>query len=194
MDPAQYDLNQSQWAPWTPPEIYRHLRAVDSVWYVVGGWALDLWHGETTRAHEDLEFCILRPDFPKFSAALADFDLFAASSGVVTKLENPAVPPKEGEQFWGLDRRNFTWAFDLMIEPGDETTWAYKRDPELTAPRSEMVHISNAGIPYLTPACVLLFKAKHQRPKDEIDFARALPKLSLHDRQWLQKSDRKSVV
>ena len=42
-----------------------------------------------------------------------------------------------------------------------------------------------AGIPYAQPEIALLFKAKATREKDEADFARVLPLLGLHQRQWL---------
>jgi hypothetical protein len=111
--------------------------------------------------------------------------LFAASETAMTKLGNVDVPPAEGDQFWGLDRAKGTWAFDLMIEPGDPSTWGYKRDPSFTAPRSVMIHRTRDGIPYLRAAAILLFKAKHRRPKDELDFDQALPKLNDTDRRWL---------
>ena len=49
-----------------------------------------------------------------------------------------------------------------------------------------MVSRTAGGIPYLNPAAVLLFKAKHRRPKDEEDFAYAVPKLPAAERRWLR--------
>jgi predicted glycosyl hydrolase (DUF1957 family) len=31
-------------------------------WWVGGGWAIDLWLGDQSRDHEDIEVCILRRD------------------------------------------------------------------------------------------------------------------------------------
>jgi hypothetical protein len=42
------------------------------------------------------------------------------------------------------------------------------------------------GIPYLAPEIQLLFKAKGRRPKDEQDFAIALPLLDEGSRVWLK--------
>ncbi|WP_425358733.1 nucleotidyltransferase domain-containing protein [Aminobacter aminovorans] len=42
------------WCAWHPTELARHLTGVSLPWCVVGGWALDLWHGHQTREHEDL--------------------------------------------------------------------------------------------------------------------------------------------
>lgn len=73
----------------------------------------------------------------------------------------------------------------MMIEDGTRETWIYKRDPAVTAPRADVTGITADGIRYLSPAAVLLFKAKHRRPKDEADFAAALPALSPADRRRL---------
>ena len=40
-------------------------------------------------------------------------------------------------------------------------------------------------MPYLVPEVVLLFKAKHDRPKDHADFAGVLPLLDPARQAWL---------
>lgn len=72
-----------------------------------------------------------------------------------------------------------------MGVPGDARTWAYRRDPSLTAPREQMVGTTEDGIRHLRPEAVLLFKAKHQRPKDEADFATATARMDATQRAWL---------
>lgn len=64
--------------------------------------------------------------------------------------------------------------------------WAYKRAPELVMQREKAVHVTTGGIPFLDPAVVLLFKAKHLRPKDSQDFDRLLPDLSAGQVDWLR--------
>ena len=48
------------------------------------------------------------------------------------------------------------------------------------------------GIPDLAPEIQLFYKADNRRPKDETDFAAALPVLTKPQRQWL--SDALSLV
>ena len=43
------------WGAWHPADLARRLHGLERPWCVVGGWALDLWHGRQTRDHEDLE-------------------------------------------------------------------------------------------------------------------------------------------
>jgi hypothetical protein len=63
--------DQEAWNAWHPQELARRLDRVDRPWCVVGGWALDLWHGRVTREHHDLEFTVLREDFSHFRRMLA---------------------------------------------------------------------------------------------------------------------------
>ena len=177
------------WDAWRPTELACRLKRVSRRWYVVGGWALDLWHGFQTREHEDLEFSALSDDVAVFRELLGELAFFTAHAGVVEFLPKTAEPPTHVAQLWGLDTAAGYWRVDMMIERGTPSTWVYKRDPTIRAARSEAIRTDEKGIAYLAPAAVLLFKAKHRRPKDETDFERALPKLSLADRvilkQWL---------
>jgi len=49
----------------------------------------------------------------------------------------------------------------------------------------EIVRHTPDGVPYLVPEVVLLVKAKHARPRDEDDFATALPLVDEPARTWL---------
>lgn len=179
-------LPHDAWSAWHPAALARRLSGVLRPWCVVGGWALDLWHGRETRPHEDLEFTILRGDFPVFRAIFRDLRLHAAGDGHVEPLAQNEAPPAGIAQVWCEDAAARCWRVDMMLEDGTPETWVYKRDPAIRRQRVEMVHVSAEGIPYLAPEAVLLFKAKYRRDKDETDFARALPKLNAAQRRWLR--------
>jgi len=179
-------ISDDAWLPWLPSELADRLKHAAGVWYVVGGWALDLWHGAQTREHEDLEFAILPGNVQEFRKILGELDFFTVHSGVIEHLAPAQSPPPHVWQLWGMDTRSACWRVDMMLEAGTSSTWTYKRDPAIQAPRSEMVRLNDAGIPYLTPAAVLLFKAKYLRDKDEADFKRALPRLDFAERTRLR--------
>lgn len=185
---SREEPDQEAWDAWHPSELARRLAGVSLPWCVVGGWALDLWLGYQTREHEDLEFTILRGDFRRFRQALRGMAFYTADSGIVAHLPDHEEPADSIWQVWCRDEVARSWRADMMIEPGTPEIWAYKRDPGLIRSRAEMVETTVDGIPYLKPAGVLLFKAKHRRPKDEADFESALPKLPAPERAWLKQS------
>jgi hypothetical protein len=177
--------DQEQWQPWSPDDLARRLSTVNRPWCVVGGWALDLWHGTQTRAHSDLEFTVLRGDFACFRKALGDLEFYAVKDGTFRLLCATCLPAEDVFQVWAYDRTAQAWRVEVMIEPGTTDNWVYKRDPSIVYPRAEMVLRSADGIPYLRPAAILLFKAKHTRGKDQIDFSHCLPDLPAVERVWL---------
>lgn len=176
------------WRPWSPRELADHLAGVHATWCVAGGWALDLWHGRETRRHEDLELAVPRSQFGALRAALAAFELFTAGDGALVPLPHDQEPPTGRHQTWVLDPLAREWRTDIFLEPGDATTWIYRRDESFALPRSGAIAHSADGIPYLRPELVLLFKAKAPRAKDELDFATALPLLDTSARHRLRES------
>ena len=172
------------WAAWSPQEVATRLAGVTAPWCVAGGWALDLWLGEQTRPHGDLEIAIQREDLPQIRAALG-LPLHVAGDGEVRRLADDQAPPHHRHQNWV--REGEAWRMDIMLEPGDAETWVYRRDPNLTAPRAWMVGVAGQ-VPYLKPQGVLLYKSKSPRPKDEADLARALPCLDHEARAWLNEA------
>lgn len=174
------------WDAWTPWEAAERLASVDVPWCVVGGWSIDLFVGERTRHHGDLEVELLRPDFDVARAALTGFRLFTAGSGEVRALEHDEAPPSEDHQVWVLDVEAQVWRIDVMLVPGDTDTWVFRRDHSITAPRSSMVGRDVRGVPYLAPHGSLLYKAKAARAKDEADLAACLPRMGADARSWLR--------
>ena len=174
------------WRAWTPSEMAARLAGIDVTWCVVGGWSIDCFLGRETRVHEDLEVAVLRPEWSRVRRALSDLVLHAVGDGEVRALGPHEEPPERVHQSWALDPVANEWRVDVMMEPGDATTWAYRRDESFTAPRDEIVGTTDDGIPYLHPRATLLFKAKYQRPKDEADLEVVLPHLEAADRSWLR--------
>ncbi len=178
-------LDDEAWDAWSPCELRQRLRGATLPWYVAGGWALDVWHGTQTRPHEDLEFVVLRKDANHFRAILHDVDFFTVKDGAIEYLPPSADLPSDVWQLWGADRRQGCWRVDMMMEPGTPDLWIYKRDHTLRMARSDAVRVSHAGIPYLAPIIVLLFKAKHYREKDRNDFDFCRKRLSAQERHQL---------
>jgi hypothetical protein len=155
-------------------------------WCVAGGWAVDLFLGRRTRPHADLDLAIFRGDEQRLHEHLAGWTLELAVSGVL----QPWVP---GERI--LRAVHEIWArspdggrLELLLNEHAGTEWIYRRDPAVRCPLAEVVTRSQAGVPVLCPAVVLLYKSRASRETDEHDFEQLLPALPAPQRRWLREA------
>lgn len=179
--------DENAWDAWSPTQLASKLKDLETDWYVVGGWALDLWHGSQQREHDDLEFAVSPQNAATTAAHLSELTFFEANAGELLSSDLGPDVSESSWQFWGADLTAGQWRVDMMLERGTTRHWQYKRAPDLTQRRDHAVRISTDGIRYLAPANVLLFKAKYCREKDELDFEAALPRLSAQDRHTLHE-------
>lgn len=171
------------WAAWHPDELARRLAGVAVPWCVAGGWAVDLWHGRTTREHEDLEIAVPSAGFGEIEAALAELEFDVVGAGRRWPVDSPAFGVMH--QTWAREPGTGLYRLDVFRDPHDGDTWICKRDETIRLPYDRMIRRTADGIPYQSPEVVLLFKAKHARAKDEDDLAGLLPTLDTGQRAWL---------
>jgi hypothetical protein len=175
---------------WTPDQAALALEGVSAPWAVAGGWALDLWLGAQTRTHEDLEIAVPAVFFSAVQSRLETLGLnvFDIVDGQAIALAPGEAPHPRMHQTWVMDPAVNGWRMDIFREPGDAGTWVYRRTGELGAPRAWANGRTAAGVPYVAPQIVLLFKAKAKRDKDEADFALVAPRLPAEAKAWLANS------
>jgi hypothetical protein len=144
---------------------------------------MDLFRGEVTRPHGDVEITIAAAGFPAIRAALSDLEFEVAGDGHLWPERSPAFD--RYFQTWGREPATGIYRIDVFREPHEGDTWLCRRDQTITRPFSDLIKHTPGGVPYVAPEVALLFKAKHCRPKDEHDFAGALPLLDPQARSWL---------
>jgi len=159
------------------------LAGVTAPWCVAGGWAIDLFLGEVTRPHGDIEIAVPAGRFAEIAGCFPDCDFCVPVDGALVPATAETLA--EGFQTWAVERAAGRWRFDVFREPHDGDTWVCRRDERIRRPYAEVVRHDPAGLPYLAPEIVLLFKAKHGGEKDQADFARAHPRLDPDQRRWL---------
>jgi hypothetical protein len=176
--------DDAEWDAWTPQEVARRLAGVDAPWAVSAGWAIDLFLGGR-REHDDLEIAVPADRFDEIATALEELEFHVVTRGVAAPLAEAGDLMKTVHQTWGLDRAANAWRIDVFREPHAGDDWLARRDESIRLPYDELIEHTPDGIPYERPEVVLLFKAKHARPKDEADLAAVLPQLSGERRQLL---------
>ena len=183
LEPFEPDV--SKWDAWHPAEAAQRLAGVDTPWAVIAGWSLDLFRGEQTREHEDLEIGVPEHGFAAVREALGDLEVFAIVDGKAAPVDDASLAVSH--QTWVREPATGLWRLDVIREPWDGDTWICRRDVRIRRHRSELVARSPDGIPYQRPEIALLFKAKHTREKDRADFDAVLPLLDAGARAWLRE-------
>jgi Aminoglycoside-2''-adenylyltransferase len=179
--------DDAAWAAWTPQEAALRLAGVEAPWAIAGGWAIDLFLGRERRAHEDLEIGVPAGRFGEIAGALGELEFHVVARGVAAPVAEARESMKTVHQTWGLDRAANVWRIDVFREPHDGDHWVARRDESIRLPYDELIEHTADGIPYERPEVVLLFKAKHSRPKDEADLAAVLPHLNVERRRLLAR-------
>jgi Aminoglycoside-2''-adenylyltransferase len=176
------------WDPWRPEQIADFLAGLAVPWYVAAGWAIDLFHGEERREHEDLEIAVPNARFGEVAGLLEGFEVFVITAPQeATPLADAWGQLEDTHQTWVREPGSSSWRFDLFREPSEGDSWICRREPTITMPYGRLIERTPDGIPYGRPEVILLFKAKHARmEKNRADFADTLPLLGEARRVWLR--------
>ncbi len=172
------------WDPWTPEEVASRLSGTGARWYVVAGWAIDLFVGQESRQHDDIEIGVPVEDFQVIRECFANYDFDVVDSGRRWPLTSDAFASTF--QTWLRDRKTGEYHLDVFREPHSGSEWICRRDERIRMPYSLLIRRSADGIPYMSPEVALLFKARGLREKDQADFDRVLPLLSPQQIDWLR--------
>jgi hypothetical protein len=170
------------WDAWTPARAAEEIGSTEVPWCVTGGWAIEMFVGRPFRSHGDLEVAIPSARWPEFRACVPELEFFVAGSGRLFPVEGPAL--EEHHQTWGRDRLG-RFRIDVFREPHDEMTWICRRDSSIRRPYADLICRSDEGIPFMAAEVVLLFKAKHDLPKDRQDLHEALARMDQQSIAWL---------
>jgi aminoglycoside-2''-adenylyltransferase len=173
------------WSPLQPQEVATLLAGVNRPWWIAGGWALDLFLGFQTRAHDDLDVGVLRRNVLEVTAHLCGWEFFEARSQALYRLAVGEAPRAEVNSMWCRRCGEQRWSFELLLDDAHADAWVFRRWPALQIPLDKVIRRTPNGIPFLTPEIQLLYKARHPRTKDQSDFERLLPRLGSSERTWL---------
>jgi hypothetical protein len=184
---------QARWEALTPQQVAELLRGIDIPWWIAGGWALDLFMGRQTRAHNDIEISVFRGDEDRVRHHLVDWEFFIVESGTLTSWPSGAPLPGASHELWCRERGRDAWQLEMLIEEREGERWAYRRNPRIGAHSRDIGRLTGEGIPYIRPDIQLLYKSKASRGVDESDLLAVLPRLDAAQRAtlsaWISATD-----
>lgn len=175
LEDAEFADYYGGWVPRTPQDAASFFDGFPGLWWVAGGWAIEAFTG-ASRPHEDCDPAVLVDDLELLRAhARERYQLWSCSSGMMRPVFE-SLPPgderrliEDSGQVWARESRTAPWEFDILLSPGTPDTWVCKRDESITMPMADALWAKD-GIRYLQPEIQLLYKAKHVRSKDQLDF------------------------
>jgi hypothetical protein len=142
LPPGGRPAREPLWDPWEPGQLPGLLTGVTAPWYAAGGWALDLFRGEQTRPHEDLEIGLPHTSeaFGQVRAALAGYEFEVAGSGQLWPADTPAFEIMH--QTWVSDagqpgpdgKQGRIYRLDVFREPQRDGRWVCRRDESIVVP------------------------------------------------------------
>jgi GrpB-like predicted nucleotidyltransferase (UPF0157 family) len=184
----QCTLAMANHCPLTVDEVVAVFRPMPVPWWIAGGVGLDLFLGEATRSHDDIDVLILRRDQLVVQEHLSDWQPFRTKAP-----EPPHLAPWEKGQYleppvnsiWVRSEDGGPWRFEIMLMEAAGDEWVYRRERSIRGKIGEMGLLTADGVSYLAPEIQLLYKSSTGRRKDADDLAVVLPRLSRQRAQWL---------
>ncbi|WP_382464819.1 nucleotidyltransferase domain-containing protein [Streptomyces noursei] len=174
------------WEPASLSEAVALFAGRDVRWWMAGGIAVELAVGRVLRPHGDLDVLVLRRDQLAVQRALAGWEWWAADPPGSLRPWSPGeLLPFGVHDVWCRPGPDRPWRVQFMLDESQGTEWVSRRDARVRRPVGALGATSAAGVPFLVPEVQLYYKAKSPRPKDEVDFAAALPVLDGTQRRWL---------
>jgi len=167
-------------------QLQELLKSFRCSWFVVGGWAIDLFLGHQSRAHKDLEIGISRSNQTDLKSYLRSRKFMKVAEGELSPwidgewLESPV------HEIHARSEQEQPYEVEILLQNETERQWIFRRNASIRADKSSIVLSSADGVPYLSPEIVLLYKAKQPRDKDEADFASVRDRLGHERRLWLR--------
>ncbi|ETI70562.1 nucleotidyltransferase domain-containing protein [Neobacillus vireti] len=156
----------------------------DKTWFFAGGWAIDLFIGEETREHKDIEIAVFRKDQFYLKDYLKEWDFKMVLKGKFHTWDHEFLDLPIHE----IHASNLLSGdkMEILLNETKDNDWRFRRDLRISYPIKSIWSVTETGIPYLNPEIVLLYKAKNTREKDHQDFNAIKDYLDKEKRKWLQ--------
>lgn len=178
-----------------PRRIAALLAAYPRRWGIGGGWAIDLFLDRVTREHKDIDIAILRADQkPMYTYLEArGWSLEQAIAGELIPWMARDYIELPVHTIWCRNPRYTPDFLEILFNEAAGDTFLFRRDPAIRLPIAQAFIAAPGGLPILAPEVALLYKSNNPAlPKNQADFAHALPALAPAARAWLAAALRRT--
>lgn len=169
-----------------PLRVAALMRGFRPPWFVVGGWAIDLYVGRVTRAHEDIEIGVFRADQEALREHLEGWTLRKVAGGEMSPWRRGEILRPPVHEIHCFNESAEPPRLEVLLNERDGRGWVYRRHAGVRRSLDRCLLDAGAGVKYLCPEAVLLYKSKNTREKDGRDFAAAAGGLDAERRAWLK--------
>jgi hypothetical protein len=177
------------WDPADPSEVAALFSRLECPWWIAGGYAIERAVGHAFREHGDVDVLLLRRDQLEVQEALSSWEWWAADPpGTLRPWRRGEFLPPGIDDVWCRPGPAEPWRIQVMLDESEGGEWFSHRNDTVRRAVDRLGAVSPDGIPYLVPEVQLFAKAWQTRPKDEQDFAAALPVLDAAQRRWLAEA------
>ncbi len=153
-------------------------------WFIAGGWAIDLFLGQETRPHSDIEIGVYRHHQSSLKKHLEGWTFLKVNKANILAWEGERLELPVHELYAIKQEQTL----EILLSESSQGDWVFRRDPAITVPYELAWAESSKGIPYLQPEIVLLYKVNQSRKKDHHDFFETYKHLDVDKRKWLRKA------
>ncbi|MEU8837491.1 amino acid transporter [Streptomyces sp900116325] len=183
---------ETPWGPWEPAPLSDVVALFSQAripWWIAGGHAIELAVGHAFRQHSDVDVLLLRRNQLAVQEVLPTWEWWAADPpGTLRPWQRGEILPLDVHDVWCRPGSSEPWRIQIMFDEAEGGEWVSRRNGSVRRAIDQVGALSGDGVPYLVPEVQLFYKAGQPRPKDEQDFAAALPILDDTQRRWLAES------
>lgn len=178
-------IDTDNWEGLPVESVAEIFHEIDVQWWIAGGWALDLFIGDTGRLHKDTDIQILRKDQLAVQEHFSGWQLFKTNQPGLASWPKGEFLNSPINSVWARRDDKSPWVLDIKLMETEQDCWVYRRLPSIRGKISELGSTTDGGIPYIAPEIQLLYKSGANTDKDRFDLERTLSQLHPAKIKWL---------
>src|SRR5919107_870355 len=123
----------------TPLRVAALMRDFRPGWFIVGGWAIDLYLGRVTRPHGDIEIGVFRADQEALQRHLEGWELRKAAGGELSLWRRGEFLELPVHEIHCFNESAEPARLEVLLNERDGREWVYRRDARIRRPLDRCV-------------------------------------------------------